>query len=163
MTERTILTRLQALNRRMVAFESALAGTLVLVVFLVVLLQVAMRYLLARPNPWSEEVSRLCFVWLSMLGASLAVHHQAHFAFSQALGRLSRRAQRLARRLATSVVGLSAVGLLVFGVELVRITHPQRSPALNLSLAFLYAAVPVGAALVLIHLASAASPSREDT
>ena len=50
------------LNRRMVALEKAVAGSLVLAVFAVVLLQVTMRYLFERPNPWSEELSRFCFI-----------------------------------------------------------------------------------------------------
>ena len=64
---------MEKLNRILVAIETFVAGSLLLIVFLVVLSQVVMRYLFAQPNPWSEELSRFCFIWLSMLGASLAV------------------------------------------------------------------------------------------
>ncbi len=80
----------QKLNRDLVALETFVAGGLLLIVFIVVLSQVVMRYLFAQPNPWSEELSRFCFIWLSMLGASLAVERQSHFGFDQALKRLLR-------------------------------------------------------------------------
>ena len=65
-----------------------LAGSLVLTVFVVVLFQVVMRYLFERPNPWTEELSRFGFIWLSMLGAALAVELRTHFVFDQLVGRL---------------------------------------------------------------------------
>ena len=86
--------RLRALDRGLVAVETCAVGVLVIAVCGVVLLQVLMRYLFAYPNPWSEEVSRFCFIWLSLLGASLAVERRAHFGFDQVTARLRPRARR---------------------------------------------------------------------
>ena len=86
-----MLQLVRRLDRWMVALEKAVAGSLVLAVFVVVLLQVIMRYLFERPNPWSEELSRFCFIWLSMIGASLALESQSHFAFDLAVTKLPRR------------------------------------------------------------------------
>jgi len=158
-----MLSRLRAFNRRVVALESVAAASLLVVVFLVVLLQVAMRYLLARPNPWSEELSRLCFVWLALLGASLAVERRAHFTFELVLERQSARRRVWIRRVTTGLIALSALGLVVYGIDLVRLAASERSPALNLPVAWLYASVPVAGALMLLHLAAgqASAPDGE--
>jgi TRAP-type C4-dicarboxylate transport system permease small subunit len=146
------MEKLDKLNRGLVVLETFVAGSLLLIVFLVVLSQVVMRYLFAQPNPWSEELSRFCFIWLSMLGASLAVERRSHFGFDQAVKRLCASRRRFARRLATIVVMMVSLLLVFPGLALVRLTIHQRSPALDLPMAWVYGAVPISGILMLIHL-----------
>jgi TRAP-type C4-dicarboxylate transport system permease small subunit len=150
-----MLRFLKRVNRRVVAVESLLAGSLVLTVFVVVLLQVVMRYLFERPNPWSEELSRFGFIWLSMLGAALAVELRTHFVFDQLVGRLRPKLQMLVRICSTAFIAAMAFGLVVLGLELVDLARSQRSPALNLRISWVYASVPVAGLLMLLHIAAA--------
>jgi TRAP-type C4-dicarboxylate transport system permease small subunit len=149
-----MLRFLKSVNRRAVAVESALAGSLVLAVFLAVFLQVVMRYLFQRPNPWTEELSRFGFIWLSMLGAALAVELRTHFVFDQMVGKLKPKLQILVRRLSTALVAAMAFGLIVLGLQLVILASSQRSPALNLPVSWIYASVPVTGFLMLLHIAA---------
>ena len=144
--------RLQGLNRALVALETYTAGALLVAVAVVVLLQVLMRYLFAYPNPWSEEVSRYCFIWLSLLGASLAVEHRAHFRFDQVTGKLAPRTKRAVETGARAVVLIFALLLIGTGIALMDLTVGERSPALNLPVALVYAAAPVSGALMVIHM-----------
>ena len=144
--------RLQGLNRALVALETCTAGALLVAVAVVVLLQVLMRYLFAYPNPWSEEVSRYCFIWLSLLGASLAVEHRAHFRFDQVTGKLAPRTKRAVETGARAVVLIFAFLLIGTGIALMDLTMAERSPALNLPVALVYAAAPVSGALMVIHM-----------
>ncbi len=158
--------RLQTLNRVLIALETYAVGVLLIAVCDVVLLQVLMRYLFAYPNPWSEEVSRFCFIWLSLLGASLAVARRAHFRFDQVAGRLPPRARKAAETFAGAIVLLFALLLIGTGVALMDLTMGERSAALNLPVALVYAAAPVSGALMVIHLlaepaADALAPPRE--
>ena len=146
------MRRLRALNRALVAFETWAAGALVITVAAVVLLQVLMRYLFAYPNPWSEEVSRFCFIWVSLLGASLAVEHRAHFGFDQVTKALAPRAKRAVERFAGAVVLLFSLLLIATGIALMDLTMGERSPALNLPVALVYAAAPVSGVLMVVHL-----------
>lgn len=150
-----MLRFLKGLNRRAVAIEKLLAGSLVFTVFVVVLLQVVMRYVFQRPNPWSEELSRFGFIWLSMLGAALAVELRTHFVFDQLVAKLTPKIQMLVRVCSTAFVAAMAVGLIVFGVDLVDLARSQRSPALNLPISWIYASVPVAGLLMLLHITAA--------
>ena len=127
-------------------------GALLIAVCVVVLLQVLMRYLFAYPNPWSEEVSRFCFIWLSLLGASLAVEHRAHFGFDQVTKALAPRAKRVVERFAGAVVLLFSLLLIGTGIALMDLTMGERSPALNLPVALVYAAAPVSGLLMVVHM-----------
>ena len=139
---------------RLISYRKAVAGSLVLAVFAVVLLQVTMRYLFERPNPWSEELSRFCFIWLSMIGASLALESQSHFVFDLAVTTLPRRPRIWAHRCSTGIVAAAAFGFITLGFGLVHLAHGQRSAALGLPLAWVYASVPVAGILMLLHLAA---------
>ena len=146
------MIRLRALNRVLVAAETCAAGVSVITVAGVVLLQVLMRYLFAEPNPWSEEVSRFAFIWVSLLGASLAVEHRAHFGFDQVTKKLTPRARRAVETFARGVVFAFALLLIGAGIALMDLTLGERSAALNLPVALVYAAAPVSGALMAIHL-----------
>jgi TRAP-type C4-dicarboxylate transport system permease small subunit len=148
------LTSLKTINRSLVTIETTLAGGLLLVVFLTVFTQVLMRYLFSWPNPWSEELSRFCFIWLSMLGAALAVERRSHFGFDQAVKKLPLQWRRWARRVATSAVAAVSLLLIGAGLALVRLTGGQHSPALDVPMSWVYAAVPISGLLMLIHLLS---------
>ena len=144
--------QLRTANRVLARLETYAAGGLLTTVALVVLLQVVMRYLFAYPNPWSEEVSRFCFIWLSLLGASLAVEHRAHFGFDQVTKALAPRAKRVVERFAGAVVLLFSLLLIGTGVALMGLTAGERSPALNLPVAMVYAAAPVSGVLMVVHM-----------
>ncbi len=144
--------RFLALNRALVTLETRAAGALVITVAVVVLLQVLMRYLFAYPNPWSEEVSRFCFIWVSLLGASLAVEHRTHFGFDQVTRKLRPRMKKAVETGARVVVLTFALLLIGTGVALMDLTMGERSPALNLPVALVYAAAPVSGALMVIHM-----------
>lgn len=155
--------RLQGLNRALVALETCTAGALLITVAAVVLLQVLLRYLFAYPNPWSEEVSRFCFIWLSLLGASLAVEHRAHFRFDQVTRKLTPGVRRTVETLARATVLIFALLLIGTGIALMDLTMAERSPALNLPVALVYAAAPVSGALMVIHMLAGWGGADEDT
>ena len=154
---------MKRLNQVLVTLETYAAGALVITVCVVVLLQVLMRYLFATPNPWSEELSRFAFIWVSLLGASLAVEHRAHFGFDQVTKKLAPRARRAVERSAWAVVLAFSLVLIATGIALMDLTLGERSPALNLPIALVYAAAPVSGLLMAIHLLAGRSGGGEET
>ena len=135
--------------------EAAVLILLVSVMTLVVFLQVVFRYALGRPLDWSEELASYLFVWLSVLGAALAVQKGGHFGldfFSRLLpGPGKRFIWILIHLLMASVV----LVILFQGITLVQRTRLQLSPAMSVSMAWPYASLPTGAALMAVHLLTA--------
>ena len=54
----------------------------------VTLAQVIFRYLLTAPLPWSEELSRYCFVWIVFLGGALGLSRGIHLGVDLFVGML---------------------------------------------------------------------------
>jgi TRAP-type C4-dicarboxylate transport system permease small subunit len=118
----------------------------------VVFLQVVFRYVLRQPLFWSEELPRYLLIWISFLAAALAQKHEAHINITLLVTRLSPRLQQ-ARRILANLVMLGFLGVLVYSGSLVAsITAHHRSTALQIPMALVYLALPVGSALMILYL-----------
>ena len=127
-------------------------GIIVSVMTIVVFLQVVYRYVLASPLHWSEEMARYLFVWLSVLGAALGVQKRGHFGLDLFYRKLPERGKQFMKVVIPLLMGIVALVVLVQGITLVQKTRLQESPAMAISMAWAYAALPIGAGLMVIHL-----------
>jgi TRAP-type C4-dicarboxylate transport system permease small subunit len=132
--------------------EAAVLITLVAVMTLIVFLQVIYRYVLVQPLYWSEELARYLFIWLSMLGATLALQKRGHFGLDFFYRILSDQKRHFLQILIHLLVGGVILVILIQGVKLVQATALQKSPAMEISMAWAYACLPAGAGLMAIHL-----------
>lgn len=115
-------------------------------------LQVAMRFLFNISLPWAVELSRLSLVWLVFCGMALCLARDQHPIVGLLRDRYAGASGRLIfLGLDLLVFGLFVV-LLIGGAQMAMLTWPQMTSSLGISRGILYAAVPVGAALVLIEL-----------
>jgi TRAP-type C4-dicarboxylate transport system permease small subunit len=129
-----------------------IAGAILAVMTGAVFVQVVIRYLGYAGFEGLDEVPRYLFVWLVMLGAAAAAHRGEHTALYYFRDRLTPRGQAIAR------VITSGASLLLFGAMikasfvLVPNSHLQRSPGLDVPMGYVYVAVPIGAALIMLPL-----------
>ena len=118
----------------------------------IVILQVFFRYVIKGSLPWSEESARYLMIWLGFLGASRAFRQDRHIGMNVLVQSLP----RTPKRIITFVMRLSAAGLLVFlaylGFSILPGVAPERTPALNISLAWIYLAIPVGMILSAVQV-----------
>jgi TRAP-type transport system small permease protein len=117
----------------------------------VVFLQVLFRYVLGLPLFWTEEFARYCLVWASLLGAAVATKRGQHIAVTFVMERLPAHLRRFFRLVALFSVAVILAIIMWGGFQLVMVTRAQISPALRIPMAIPYAAVPVGAAVMLLH------------
>ena len=148
----SFVLRLTKCDRLLARGEGWVLATMVVIMTVVVLLQVIYRYLLAQPLHWSEEVARYLFVWISVLGAALSVQKRGHFGMDFFFKMLPDQGRRFLIFIIYLLMGVVILVLLVQGIVLVQKTAAQQSPAMEISMGWAYACLPVGAALMAIHL-----------
>ncbi|MFW5681260.1 MAG: TRAP transporter small permease [Pseudomonadota bacterium] len=134
----------------------ATAALLLAAVVVVTAARVAGRYVLGLSMPWSEELTRLLFIWLVMVGAARSAHL-----------RIDLFRERLApapRRLLDLVVGVVSLSLLVllvrYGLSLVELTAYDRYTALGISVQYAYWALVIGASFWMVGLVLDLVPHR---
>jgi TRAP-type C4-dicarboxylate transport system permease small subunit len=101
----------------------------------------------------SEEVARWLFVWLTFMGALVALQRQEHLGSDFLVSRLGPRG-RLACRVLGQLAMLGVCGVLLHGaITQMRINADVRAPVTGASVGLLYAAgvvFAVGAAVLLV-------------
>jgi TRAP-type transport system small permease protein len=124
------------------------AALLLAAVLAITAARVLGRYLFGLPMPWSEELTRLLFVWLVMLGAARATHMRIDL-LPRALPPSAARA--LAVLVAAVSIALLAL-LVVYGTALVDLTVRDRYTALGVSVQYLYWSLVIGGSLWIVNL-----------
>jgi TRAP-type C4-dicarboxylate transport system permease small subunit len=130
-----------------------LGGLLLAVMTGAVFLQVVLRYVFATGLEGLDEVPRYLFVWLVMIGAAAAMVRGEHTLVEYFVQRLPGRSRLLVRAFTTAAGMVLFASLIKSSVVLVPNAQLQTSAGLGLPLGWVFAAVPVGAGLILIPMA----------
>lgn len=139
-------------NRALVLFESTAIVLLLVALVIAVFTQVVSRYIINVSNSWTEESARYFFVWVSMLGAALGVQRHSHFGFDAVVRGLPPLGKRLAG-VAAFLVTFGMAGLLVVqGWRLMELGRLETGSATEVPMPWIYAAIPVGGLLIMMHL-----------
>ena len=143
---------------RLIVLEKNLGGAFFALLIISIILQVATR-LLPRffgdsaviSLPWTEELSRFAFVWTLMLGASVGIYNQEHFALTLVRDAVPQAVQWWMELLVYAFELIFIGFLITYGYLMAEMVWGQVSPALGLRYAYVYLSVPVGAGLMGIH------------
>jgi len=129
-----------------------IGGLILAVMTAAVFLQVVLRYLELSGIDGLEEIPRYLFVWLVMIGAAAAMYRGEHTVLDYFINGLPPRLRALV------VAGTNAAGIVLFlyllklSLVLVPNAQLQESPGLGLPLGYVFAAIPVGAILIMLPM-----------
>jgi TRAP-type C4-dicarboxylate transport system permease small subunit len=140
------------IDRGVGRLETVFLGASVAVMTLTTLLQVAFRYVLNDPLVWSEELARYLFVWIALVGAGAAVRTGGHFGLDLFYKKFPAAGRSGVAVLISAILAVFAATLLVYGIRETIQASVQLAPSLQIRMHWAYAALPVGAALMLWHL-----------
>lgn len=127
-------------------------GLILAIMTAAVFLQVILRYLGLTGIDGLEEVPRFLFVWLIMFGAAAAMWRNEHTVLDYFVNRFDPKV-RAAILVLTNAVGIGFfVYLIWLSVTLVPNSALQTSAGLGLTLDYVFAAVPFGAAMIIVPM-----------
>lgn len=140
----------------------AVAALLVAVITVLLLGGVLSRYVFARPVVWIDEVASIAFIWLTMIGAVIAVYRNEHLRLMLVVDLLPARARDFVHAFALAAVGALLIALIGPALSYAKEEWFIRTPALDLPNAFRVAAIAFGfvAMLVLVLIYAGRSVSR---
>src|SRR4030095_3162111 len=115
------------------------------------MLGVFSRYVLMRTFTWYDEIARACFVWVVFLGAAVGVKRGAHFGLHLLVDKLPDRARQIAAFVTPLPVIVFSSVLVVKGLAFMEFGRFQQLPVMGISKVWVYAAMPVGGALMIVY------------
>ena len=131
--------------------EEILGIFLLLAICVVAVIKVASRYLFNDPSSWAEEVCTYLFVWMSFIGAALALKKHEHFAIELLVEKLNVKVAGIVKILTTAIVIIFCGIVIWYGTKLTINGWHVVTPATEIPRSFPYAAIPFGGLLMLIR------------
>ncbi len=108
------------------------------------------RYALNDAISWSEEASKYLMVWLTFLGAPIALRHGGHINIDILIKAMPQRAAQFLWLLVHLII-IATMGVMVWkGYGLAEMGARQVASSFTLSMVWMQSAIPVGSALILL-------------
>ena len=127
-----------------------LAGFGLVLMSLIVLWQVFVRFVLNWGQAWTELSAIMIMSWFIFLGAAVGVRENYHLGFDVLLYVLPKGSKKALRTISDIVVLGFAVGMIIYGVDLMRLQWNERLPGLGISGAFRYLPLVAGGVLIVL-------------
>ena len=109
------------------------------------------RYVLDDALPWAEEADRYLFIWLSFVGASITMRHNAHIAVDSLVRSFKSAHRRWAALLSAACVIVFLAVVFRASESVIAVTSLSRTTATDVPMSWVYLAVPVGCVLIAIE------------
>lgn len=108
------------------------------------------RFVLHSPLTWSEESARYMMVWVTFMGAGLAMKRRRHIGITFVVDRLPAR-MRLAVNTLAELIIIVFMGTVTWqGLSLMFQLRSQVSPAMGFPMIIPYLAIPLGSLYMLL-------------
>lgn len=131
-------------------FALRLAITFLIIAATLALYQVVTRFVFGAPSTWSEVITRSAMIWSVFLGVAVAFRHGEMISVDIIQNTLPPRLG-MALFLAANIGSLVFFSILLLQGYLMTLrVLPQKLSALDVSIAWVYAALPVGSAFILV-------------
>lgn len=132
-----------------------LSITFLIIAASLALYQVITRFAFGAPSTWSEVITRSAMIWSVFLGVAVAFKHGAMISVDMIQNSLP-------PRLGLALYVLASIGSLIFfsvlmwqGYLMTLRVIPQSLSALEISIAWVYAALPAGSGFIIVAILAA--------
>lgn len=122
------------------------------VIFVITTVTVFTRYVLNFVPSWSEEIPRYLLVWITYLGAALAVKFKEHISLDVFFNLMPRRARQVGYLLLNGLIAIVGVIMVVYGIGLLNHFGEDLMESIPVTNFWLYLAMPTSGALMLLYL-----------
>jgi TRAP-type C4-dicarboxylate transport system permease small subunit len=124
--------------------EQAVAGSLILVILVLVLIQVTQRYAPFDVGPWTGEVARLSLVWCTFILAGYLMAEDRHITIKLVDLVLRERALGFVKLVSHVVVVATCLGMGYGAYRLIADDIGQRTPAAGIPIGVVYVIPLIG-------------------
>jgi len=118
----------------------------------IIFLHVIFRYVLKSPLTWSEEVAKMCLVWITFGGSAYAFKVGAHVGVEFFIDKLPSNLRFAVQVLINAIIIVFFIFVGYYGVQICMGQVGKLSKAARIPLIIPWLAIPVGSALVILRM-----------
>lgn len=115
-----------------------------------ILVQIFSRAFMKVPFSWTEELSRITFMWFCFLGSGIAMKKKAHLGIDYFVNKYSSKFRYYNQIIINLLIGFFGFFMTYYGVNIAKIMHKQVSSVMRIPMSYFYAVIPITGILFLI-------------
>lgn len=117
-----------------------------------VILTIISRYIIKISIPWTEELARYLMIWIAFLAGSLGLKKGVHVGIVFLVRKTPLRIKRYIGIISKLSMIFFFIVVTLEGYNLARFVSRQLSPALRISMAWVYSSLPISGVFFLLFL-----------
>lgn len=117
----------------------------------IVFVNVFFRFVLKNSLSWADEMAQVLMIWLTFLGAAVAMRDRMHYAFDYLVRRLPAGAQRVVVIGGHLLCIAMTILLIYWSAQVTYLITAWVMPATGMPRSWVYAACPVGSLFILFY------------
>ncbi len=122
------------------------------VIFFITISTVFTRYILNFVPSWSEEVPRYLLVWITYLGAGLAVNYKEHISLDFFFNLMPLRARQIGGMLLNVLIAIVGLIMVIYGIGLLNQFGDDLMESIPVRNFWLYLAMPISGGLMILYI-----------
>lgn len=130
--------------------EEWIGGSLFILIFLILIAQILARQVFHSPLNWSEELARLLFVYVGMLGISVGIRNQQHVFIDFITNLFPEKVKKVANSFVQLIIFICLISFIHFGIKLF-FKAENNIFTLGISEKWMYGSLPLIACLMLFR------------
>jgi len=147
---RSVVDVLGAINSALLFVCKYLIILIVSAIAIILIAAVVYRYGLGSAISWAEEASKYLMVWLTFLGTPIALRNFGHINIDLLVKVMPPRMQQLLYFVVSVIICFTMGVVLIKGWSFAEMGARQVASSFNLSMWYMYIAVPLGSALTIL-------------
>lgn len=132
-------------------FEERVGAVLFIAIFAILVAQIVFRQIFNSPLIWSEELAKLLFIYVGMLGVSIGIKGDQHVMIDFLYNKFSPKLTKIVFTFIQLLILISIVMIVFLGYKLFMRKMRFEMIALKISAGWMYASLPSVGSLMLIR------------
>ena len=143
---------LEGFAERVASVTRVFIGISASVMCAIIIAEVFSRYIFQYSFFFSEELSRLTFVWAGFLSTSIALKKGMHISIQFIVERMPKALRRIILFISQLAILIFLIVIFLSGLRILPHQWGNVSPTIEITMFWFYLAVPVGIGLMIIQL-----------
>lgn len=127
-------------------------GTVMLITIVVLVFLSAVLRVFKHPLVWSVDASQLLFIWISMIGADIALKNKAHMGVTLLSERFPKPVQKMLVVFSYILCAAFIIFIFFWGAHLCKMNYLRKYQTLRISYSYATAAVPALSICMLLSI-----------
>jgi TRAP-type C4-dicarboxylate transport system permease small subunit len=149
---RTIINLVDRANKVLEVLVGLALASMTLIIFL----QILVRFVFTKLNlqislPWTEELSRYLMIWAVFIGGAIVARRADALAVEALVQSVPKSIGRSIKYLAHLLTLVFYCLIFLIGLEWANFGSSETAPVLNVSMAYIYSSMSIGAALTIMN------------